>query len=61
MSIFHARQSSSRRNTSEGTALSREYEDELHRHYNFKGYWVDEPVTKKDSNQRGEVKHDGSN
>ena len=45
----------------EGAALNRKYEADLHRHYNFKGYWVDEPVTKKDSNQRGEVKHDGSN
>ena len=33
----------------EGAPLSREYEDELHRHYNFQGYWVDEPVTKKAS------------
>jgi len=31
----------------EGSALNREYEAELHRHYNFEGYWVDEPnVTK---------------
>ena len=29
--------------------LNREYETELHRHYNRKGYWVDEIVTKKDS------------
>ena len=33
----------------EDAPLSREYEDELHRHYNFQGYWVDEPVTKKAS------------
>jgi uncharacterized protein YrrD len=33
----------------EGSSLSREYEDELHRHYNFQGYWVDEPVAKNDS------------
>ena len=32
----------------EGAPLSREYEDELHRHYNLQGYWVDEPVIKKD-------------
>jgi len=31
----------------EGSPLNREYEAELHRHYNFEGYWVDEPnVTK---------------
>jgi uncharacterized protein YrrD len=29
-----------------GSPLSREYEEELHRHYNFQGYWVDEPVIK---------------
>ncbi len=33
----------------EGSPLSREYEAELHRHYNRQGYWVDEPVAKKDS------------
>ena len=33
----------------EGAALSREYEEELHRHYNFQRYWVDEPVINKDS------------
>jgi uncharacterized protein YrrD len=33
----------------DGAPLSREYEDELHRHYNFQGYWVDEPVAKKNS------------
>ena len=32
-----------------GTPLSREYEADLHRHYNFQGYWVDEPVIKKES------------
>jgi hypothetical protein len=26
--------------------LSRDYEDALHRHYNRKGYWVDELVAK---------------
>ena len=46
---------------SEGSPLSREYEADLHRHYNFQGYWADEPAAKKDSNQRGEVKHDGPN
>jgi uncharacterized protein YrrD len=33
----------------EGSPLSREYETDLHRHYNFQGYWVDELVAKKDS------------
>jgi len=33
----------------EGSPLSREYEADLHRHYNFQGYWVDEPVAKNDS------------
>jgi uncharacterized protein YrrD len=33
----------------EGSPLSREYEADLHRHYNRQGYWVDEPVGKKDS------------
>jgi hypothetical protein len=32
-----------------GSPLSREYEEELHRHYNFQGYWVDEPVIKNNS------------
>ena len=32
-----------------GTPLNREYEEELHRHYNFQGYWIDEPVINKDS------------
>ncbi len=31
------------------SSLSREYEAELHRHYNRQGYWVDEPVAKKPS------------
>jgi len=33
----------------EGSPLSREYEAALHQHYNFQGYWADEPVAKKDS------------
>jgi len=33
----------------EGSPLSREYEADLHRHYNRQGYWVDEPVGKKNS------------
>ncbi len=33
----------------EGSPLNREYEADLHRHYNRQGYWVDEPVAKKDS------------
>jgi hypothetical protein len=33
----------------EGSPLNREYEAALHQHYNFQGYWVDEPVAKKDS------------
>jgi len=33
----------------EGSPLSREYEAALHQQFNFKGYWVDEPVAKKDS------------
>jgi uncharacterized protein YrrD len=32
---------------SESSPLSREYEAELHRHYNYNGYWVDEPVAGK--------------
>ena len=32
----------------EGAPLNREYEAALHQHYNFQGYWVDEPVIKKD-------------
>jgi hypothetical protein len=32
-----------------GTPLSREYEADLHRHYNFQGYWVDELVAAQDS------------
>jgi hypothetical protein len=34
----------------EGSPLSREYETALHQHYNFQGYWVEEPIAKKDSN-----------
>jgi sporulation protein YlmC with PRC-barrel domain len=33
----------------EGSPLNREYETALHQHYNFQGYWVEEPVAKKDS------------
>jgi hypothetical protein len=33
----------------EGSPLSREYEAALHQHYNFHGYWVDEPIILKDS------------
>jgi hypothetical protein len=33
----------------EGSPINREYEAALHQHYNFQGYWVDEPVAKKDS------------
>ena len=33
----------------EGSPLSREYEAALHQHYNFQGYWVNEPAAKKDS------------
>jgi hypothetical protein len=33
----------------EESPLSREYEADLHQHYNRQGYWVDEPVAKKDS------------
>jgi hypothetical protein len=33
----------------EGSPLSREYEAALHQHYNFQGYWVDEPLSKNDS------------
>ena len=33
----------------EGSLLTRDYETRLHGHYNRKGYWVDEPVAKKDS------------
>jgi hypothetical protein len=33
----------------EGSPLSREYEVALHQHYNFQGYWVDEPIARKDS------------
>jgi uncharacterized protein YrrD len=34
---------------SEGSLLTRDYETELHRHYNRPGYWGDEPVAKKHS------------
>jgi hypothetical protein len=30
---------------SEDALLTRDYEDRLHRHYNRRGYWVDEPVS----------------
>ena len=33
----------------EESPLNREYEAELHRHYNRQGYWVDEPVATKNS------------
>ena len=33
----------------EGSPINREYEAALHQHYNFQGYWVDEPVARKDS------------
>jgi sporulation protein YlmC with PRC-barrel domain len=33
----------------EGAPLSRDYEADLHRHYNQQGYWVDESVTNKHS------------
>ena len=33
----------------EASLLTRDYETRLHGHYNRKGYWVDEPVAKKDS------------
>ena len=33
----------------EGFLLTRDYETELHRHYNRQGYWVNEPVAKKHS------------
>jgi hypothetical protein len=33
----------------EGSPLSRNYEAELHRHYDLQGYWVDEPVANKHS------------
>ena len=33
----------------EGSPLSREYEAALHQHYNFQGYWVDEPAAQKNS------------
>jgi hypothetical protein len=31
----------------EGSLLTREYETELHRHYNRQGYWLDKPADKK--------------
>jgi hypothetical protein len=31
----------------EGSLLTRDYETELHRHYNRQGYWFDEPTEKK--------------
>jgi len=42
----------------EGAPLSREYEDELHRHYNLQRILVDEPVIKKrsrKSNRRKDI------
>jgi uncharacterized protein YrrD len=33
----------------EGSPLNREYEAALHQHYDFKGYWVDEPAAQKNS------------
>jgi len=33
----------------EGSLLTRDYENALHRHYNRQGYWVDEPVAKERS------------
>jgi hypothetical protein len=33
----------------EGSPLNRDYEANLHRHYNRQGYWVNEPVAKKHS------------
>jgi hypothetical protein len=33
----------------EGSPIKREYEAALHQHYNFQGYWVDEPIAGKDS------------
>jgi len=33
----------------EGSPLSREYETALHQHYNFQGYWVEEPAAQKNS------------
>ncbi len=33
----------------EESLLTRDYESALHRHYNLKGYWVDEPVVKEHS------------
>jgi hypothetical protein len=33
----------------EGSLLTRDYETELHRHYNRQGYWVNEPAAKKHS------------
>jgi len=31
---------------SDDALLTRDYEDKLHRHYNRRGYWVDDPVAK---------------
>jgi uncharacterized protein YrrD len=33
----------------EGSPLNREYETALHQHYNFQGYWVEEPAAQKNS------------
>ena len=33
----------------EKSLMTRDYENRLHRHYNRKGYWVDEPAAKEDS------------
>jgi uncharacterized protein YrrD len=33
----------------EKSLITRDYEDGLHRHYNRRGYWVDEPAAKEDS------------
>jgi len=33
----------------EESLLTRDYETELHRHYNRRGYWIDEPAEKEHS------------
>lgn len=33
----------------EESLLTRDYESALHKHYNQKGYWVDEPIVKEHS------------
>jgi hypothetical protein len=39
----------------EASRPTRDYEIELHGHYNRQGYWMDEPVGKEHSNRKTEL------